>query len=148
MSRIIEQLEVAVPCSVAYDQWTRFEAFPQFMDGVERVIRLDHRTLDWTATIAGRTKHWRAEIVEQRPDEIVAWRTVEGARHDGTVRFEPIGQTNTRVTLEMDVEPEGTIEATGDALGFVQRRVAADLERFKDLVESRRVVAGAEASGG
>lgn len=143
MSRINEQIDVDVPVAVAYDQWTQFESYPRFMDGVERVVQLDPTTLDWTATIAGRTKHWRAEIVEQRPAELVSWRSLDGARNDGTVRFAALDPASCRVTLEMDVQPEGAIEATGDALGFVSRRVAGDLERFKDFIESRGQATGA-----
>jgi uncharacterized membrane protein len=143
MSRISETATLDVPVSVAYNQWTQFESFPQFMEGVERVVQLDDRTLDWTATIAGKTKHWRAEIFEQEPDQVIAWRSTEGARNDGTVRFEPIDANTSRVTLELDVEPEGPIEATGDALGVVSRRVRGDIERFKSFIESRGQATGA-----
>ncbi len=143
MSRITEHIDVDVPVSVAYNQWTQFETWPRFMEGVERVVQLDPTTLDWTATIAGKTKHWRATIVEQRPDELISWRSVDGARNDGIARFEPLAADSCRVTLEMDVEPEGAVEATGDALGFVSRRVAGDLDRFKDFVESRGQATGA-----
>ena len=143
MSRISEHIDVDVAVSVAYDQWTQFESWPRFMEGVERVVQLDPTTLDWTATIAGRTKHWRAEIVEQQPDQAISWRSVDGARNDGIVRFEPLGPDSCRVTLELDVEPPGPIEATGDALGFVSRRVSGDLDRFKDFVESRGQATGA-----
>ena len=143
MSRISETIEVDVPVSVAYDQWTQFESFPQFMEGVERVVQLDDRTLDWTATIAGKTKHWRAEIFEQEPDQVIAWRSTEGARNDGTVRFEPIDAKTSRVTLDLHVEPEGPLEATGDALGVVSRRVRGDIERFKSFIESRGEATGA-----
>jgi len=143
MSRITEHVDVDVPVSVTYNQWTQFESFPEFMEGVERVVQLDDRTLDWTASIAGKTKHWRAEIVEQRPDELVSWRSNEGARNDGIVRFEPLGQDRTRVELQLDVEPEGPVESTGDALGFVARRAQADLERFKEFIEARGQATGA-----
>lgn len=143
MSRITEHIDVDVPVSVAYNQWTQFETWPRFMEGVERVVQLDPTTLDWTATIAGKTKHWRANIVEQRPDELISWRSLDGARNDGIARFEPLAADSSRVTLEMDVEPEGAIESTGDALGFVSRRVAGDLDRFKDFVESRGQATGA-----
>lgn len=143
MSRITDHIEVDVPVTVAYDQWTQFESFPQFMDGVERVVQLDPKTLDWTATIAGKTKHWRAEIVQQEPDTVVSWRSLDGARNDGTVRFEPLDATRCRITLELDVAPEGPIEATGDALGFVSRRVKGDLERFREFIESRGQATGA-----
>ena len=143
MSRIMESIEVDVPVRVAYDQWTQFESFPQFMEGVDRVVQLDDKTLEWTASIAGKTKHWRAEILEQQPDQVVSWRATEGARNDGAVRFEPLGPEKTRVMLQLDVEPEGVIEKTGDALGIVERRVKGDLERFRDFVEGRDQATGA-----
>jgi uncharacterized membrane protein len=143
MSRITEHTDVDVPVSVAYNQWTQFESWPRFMEGVERVVQLDPTTLDWTATVAGKTKHWRAEIVEQRPDELISWRSLDGARNDGIVRFEAQSADSCRVTLQMDVDPDGVIESTSDALGFVSRRVAGDLDRFKDFVESRGQATGA-----
>ena len=143
MSQIIEKLEVDVPVRVAYDQWTQFESFPKFMEGVERVVQVDDTTLEWTASIAGKVKHWRAEITEQRPDEVVAWRSTEGARNDGAVTFESLGPDRTRLELQLDVEPEGVIEKAGDALGVVEGRVRGDLERFKAFVESRGQATGA-----
>jgi uncharacterized membrane protein len=143
MSRIIEEIEVGVPTRVAYDQWTQFESFPRFMEGVERVVQLDDKTLEWTAGIAGKTKHWRAEIVEQRPDELIAWRSIEGARNDGAVRFEALDAGRTRVVLQLDVEPEGLVEKAGDALGIVERRVRGDLERFREFIEHRGQATGA-----
>lgn len=143
MSRIIESIEVDVPVRTSYDQWTQFESFPQFMEGVERVVQLDDRTLEWTANIAGKTKHWRAEIVEQQPDQVISWRSTEGAQNDGQVRFEPLGPDRSRVTLQLDVEPEGVVEKAGDALGIVERRVRGDLERYRDFVEGRGQATGA-----
>jgi uncharacterized membrane protein len=143
MSRIIEEIEVDVPVRVAYDQWTQFESFPQFMEGVERVVQLDDKTIEWTANVAGKVKHWRAEIVEQRPDDMVAWRSTEGAQNDGAVRFETLGADRTRLVLQLDVEPEGLVEKAGDALGVVERRVKGDLERFKDFIENRGQATGA-----
>jgi len=143
VSRIIEEIEVGVPVRVAYDQWTQFESFPQFMESVDRVTQLDDRTVEWTATVAGVTKTWRAEIVEQRPDDIVAWRSTEGAHNDGAVRFETLAPDRTRVVLQLDVEPEGAVETAGDALGVVERRVRGDVERFKEFIESRGAATGA-----
>ena len=143
MSRIIEQHDVNVPVRVAYDQWTQFESFPKFMEGVDRVVQLDDTHLEWTATIAGKTKHWRAEITEQRPDEVVAWRSIDGAQNDGMVRFESLTPERTRVVVQMDVEPEGLVEKAGDALGVVERRVRGDLERFEEFIESRGQATGA-----
>src|SRR5512141_667702 len=104
MSKITDHVDVDVTVSVAYNQWTQFESFPEFMEGVERVVQLDAKTLDWTARIAGKTKHWRAEIVEQEPDRLIAWRSVEGAPNDGRVTFEAGGTEACRITLELDVE--------------------------------------------
>jgi uncharacterized membrane protein len=143
VSKIIETIEVDVPVRVAYDQWTQFESFPKFMEGVERVVQVDDTTLEWTATIAGVVKNWRAEITEQRPDELVAWRSTDGARNDGAVAFEALGPTRTRLELTLDVEPEGLVEKAGDALGVVERRVRGDLDRFKAFIESRGQATGA-----
>jgi uncharacterized membrane protein len=137
VSRITEEIEVGVPVRVAYDQWTQFESFPHFMSGVDRVVRLDDKTLEWTATIAGVTKHWRAEILEQRPDEVVAWRSTEGARTDGQIRFRSLGADRTMVELQLDVEPDNVAEKAADALGVVERRVRGDLEKFREFIESR-----------
>jgi len=143
VSRISEEVEVAVPVRMAYDQWTQFESFPRFMDGVDRVVQIDDKTLEWTATIAGAVKHWRAEITEQRPDEVVAWRSIEGARNDGQVRFRSLGPDRTLVEVQLDVEPEGLVEKAADALGVVERRVRGDLIRFRDFIESRGQPTGA-----
>jgi uncharacterized membrane protein len=143
VSRITEKIEVAVPVRVAYDQWTQFESFPQFMAGVDRVIQVEDKTLEWTATIAGVVKHWRAEIVEQQPDDLVAWRSIEGARNDGLVRFRSLGPERTMVELQLEVAPEGVVEKAADALGVVERRVRGDLERFRDFIEARAQATGA-----
>lgn len=139
MSRIIEDIEVAVPIRVAYDQWTHFESFPKFMAGIDRVVQVDDKTLEWTATIAGVVKHWRAEIVEQQPDDLVVWRSLEGAHNDGLVRFEKLGPDRTKVILQLEVVPEGLVERAADALGVVEWRVRGDLERFRDLIEGGHV---------
>jgi uncharacterized membrane protein len=143
VSRITEEIEVAVPVRVAYDQWTQFESFPRFMDGIDRVVQVDDKTLEWTATIAGAVKHWRAEITEQRPDQVVAWRSIEGARNDGHVAFRSLGPDRTLVEAQLDVAPEGLVEKAADALGVVERRVRGDLVRFRDFIESRAQPTGA-----
>ena len=135
MSRFEESIKVAVPVRVAYDHWTQFEEFPRFMEGVERVEQLDDKTLRWTASVAGREKAWTAEITDQTPDVRVAWKSTEGAENAGAVLFQPTGSRETQVTLRLDAEPEGPIETAGDALGFLERRVHGDLERFKEHVE-------------
>ena len=114
-----------MPVRVAYDRWTRFEDFPSFMDGVDRVEQLDDKTLRWTATVAGIPKTWTAEITDQTPNTRVAWKSVDGAENAGAVLFAPKGGDRTEVILRIDAEPEGAVENVGDALGFLQRRSRA-----------------------
>jgi uncharacterized membrane protein len=137
MSTFSETIHVEAPLRAVYNQWTQFETFPLFMKGVERVVQVDDRTLDWTASIAGQSRTWRARITEQLPDRIIAWESIDGARNAGSVRFKKVSEDVTMVTLELDVEPDGLIEAAGDALGIVRGQVEADLERFKAFIEAR-----------
>jgi len=143
MSRIEKSIDVNVPVHTAYNQWTQFESFPQFMEGVEEVQQLDNKRLHWRAQIGGKEKEWDAEIVEQEPDQRVAWRSLSGAPNDGVVTFEPIDADTTRVTLALDYEPEGFLENVGSALGLVSGRVQGDLNRFKEFIESRGAETGA-----
>jgi uncharacterized membrane protein len=141
--RFEQSIEVNVPVRVAYDQWTQFEDFPKFMEGVESVEQLDDKRLRWTAEIAGQKKTWIAEITDQTPDQRVAWKSVEGAENAGAVLFEPLGPDQTRITLRIDVDPEGPVETIGANLGILERRVKGDLERFKEFIESRGTPTGA-----
>ena len=143
MSTIEQSIDVNVPVHTAYNQWTQFEEFPRFMEGVEEVRQLDDRRLHWRATIAGKVEEWDAVITEQHPDERVAWRNTNGATNAGVVTFHRIDPTTTRVMLQLDYEPDGIIESVGDRLGFVTRRVEGDLERFREFIESRGVETGA-----
>jgi uncharacterized membrane protein len=143
MSQIIEKVEVDVPVRTAYDQWTQFESFPMFMEGVEKVEQLDDTTLRWTAEIAGQKRTWKAKITQQEPDQRIAWTSIEGANNAGVVTFHRLDEGKTRVTLQLDVDPEGPVENIGDALGFVQRRAKGDMERFKKFIESRGTETGA-----
>jgi uncharacterized membrane protein len=143
MSSITESIDVRVPVRTAYNQWTQFEEFPRFMEGVERVDQLDDQRLHWVAKVGGKTKEWDAKIVEQTPDQRVAWKATSGAENAGVVTFHRIDDNMTRVTVQMDVEPEGAIEKVGDAAGIPDRQVKKDLERFKDFVESRGRETGA-----
>jgi uncharacterized membrane protein len=143
MSQILESIDVDVPVRTAYDQWTQFEEFPRFMEGVEQVEQLDDTTLRWTAQIAGVRKSWTAEITEQTPDQRIAWNATEGAENAGVVTFHRLDDQKARVTLQLDVEPEGPVESAGDALGFVQRRAKGDMERFKTFIEQRGAATGA-----
>lgn len=143
MSKIMEAVDVAVPVRTAYDQWTQFETFPKFMDGVKSVRQLDDKTLQWVADVAGKEKTWEAKITEQEPDQRIAWTATEGAHNAGVVTFHRLGEGESRVTLQLDVDPEGPVENVGDALGFVQRRVKGDMERFKAFIETRGGETGA-----
>jgi len=143
MSQIIETVDVNVPVRTAYDQWTQFESFPMFMEGVEKVEQLDDTTLRWTAEIAGQKRTWTAKITEQVPDQRIAWTSIDGAKNAGVVTFHRLDDKKTRVTLQLDVDPEGPVENIGDALGFVHRRAKGDMERFKEFIESRGSETGA-----
>jgi uncharacterized membrane protein len=143
MSTIVQSIDVEVPVRTAYNQWTQFEEFPKFMDGVERVDQLDDTRLHWVAKVAGKTKEWDAKITEQTPDERVAWTATDGAENAGVVTFHRLDDASTRVTVQMDVEPEGAVEGVGDAIGVPDRRVKGDLERFKEFIEGRGHETGA-----
>ena len=143
VSCIQESIVVDVPLSTAYDQWTQFEEFPHFMEGIESVRQLDDTHLHWCANIGGKRVEWGAEIVEQVPDHRIVWRSTSGSRNHGTVWFERVSERQTRATLEVQYEPEGVVENVGDALGVVRRRVKGDLERFKEFIEKRGVETGA-----
>ncbi|GAB2975061.1 SRPBCC family protein [Nocardioides montaniterrae] len=144
MSTIEKSVTVDVPVREAYDQWTQFETFPEFMEGVEEVRQLDDTHLHWKASIAGVTREWDAEIVDQTPDERITWRALDGTTNDGTVSFRPnIPDGTTQVTLRMEFEPEGIVEKAGDALKVVETRTSGDLKRFKEFIEERGVATGA-----
>jgi len=142
LASITKDIDVAVPVRTAYNQWTQFETFPQFMDGVKEVRQLDDEKLFWRAEIGGKEETWEAEIVEQVPDRKIAWRSVSGAPNAGTVLFEHIDEGHTRIMLTMEYEPQGLTESVGSALGFDDRKVEGDLKRFKDLVETKGVETG------
>ena len=143
MGKIEESIDVNVPMETAYNQWTQFEEFPRFMEGIESVKQIDDKTLEWHANIAGNDEKWTAEIDEQVPNERIAWRSTSGVRNDGIVTFTNVDDNTTRVTLSMDWEPYGVVQHAGDALGFDDRRVKGDLERFKEFIESRGKETGA-----
>jgi len=143
MASVVESIDVNVPLSTAYNQWTQFEEFPRFMEGVKSVKQLDDTHLHWVAEIAGKEEEWDAEISEQHPDERVAWHSTSGTKNAGVVTFHRIDDDMTRVTLQLDVEPEGVVESVGTALGLLDRRVKGDLERFRDFIQSRGAETGA-----
>jgi uncharacterized membrane protein len=143
LARIEESIVLEVPVTTAYNQWTQFEEFPRFMEGVESVTQIDDTHLRWVAEIGGKRHEWEAEITEQEPDRWVAWRAREGHFTSGTVRFDSLGDNQTRINVVMEYETEGLTDTLGSALGVDSRRVKGDLERFKELIESRSVESGA-----
>ena len=143
MASIEKSIEVNAPVRVVYNQWTQFEDFPRFMEGVEHVKQLDDKRLHWKAQIAGKEKEWDAEIYEQVPDKRVCWRTIAGAPNNGIVSFQEMGPEKTKIVLKMEYDPETFMEKAGDALGIVSMRVEGDLKRFKEFIESRGRETGA-----
>lgn len=143
MSQIKESVDVEVPVSVAYNQWTQFEDFPYFMEGVEEVRQVTDDRLHWKAEIAGQEREWDARITEQVPDQRIAWMSEGGEGNAGVVTFHPIDDNTTRVMLQLDYAPEGMIEKAGDMLGMVKRRASGDMKRFKDFIEGRGRETGA-----
>jgi uncharacterized membrane protein len=142
--RTIEaSIEVGVPVSTGYNQWTQFEDVPLFMEGVDHVQQLDDTRLHWAATVAGRKAEWDAKILEQHPDRQISWISKDGKKTRGTVTFEPLGESRTLVRLSMSYQAEGLTEALGSAAGLDARRVRGDLERFKELIEGRGTETGA-----
>ena len=142
METIEKTIEVEAPVSKVYNQWTQFEEFPQFMEGVKEVRQLDDKHLHWVAKIAGKEKQWDAEILEQVPDQRIAWRSTTGAANSGIVHFRPKDHDHTLVTLQINYEPEGTTENVGDALGMISHRVTGDLKRFRDFIQHRATETG------
>jgi uncharacterized membrane protein len=137
VSTVTESVDVNVPVRAAYNQWTQFETFPEFMDGVREIRQLDATHTHWKTEIGGVKREFDAEITEQLPDERVAWKSTEGEKQVGVVTFHRLDEASTRVTVEMDFDPQGIVENAGDKLGVVDRRVKGDLKRFKEFIESR-----------
>lgn len=143
MAKIEKSITVNVPVRVAYNQWTQFEEFPRFMEGVKSVQQLDDKHLQWHAEIGGKDENWTADIMEQIPDQRIAWRSTSGARNDGVVTFHRLDDNTTRVMLQLEYDPQGPTENMGSALGLVERRVEGDLKRYKEFIESRQTETGA-----
>jgi uncharacterized membrane protein len=151
IATIEEDIVVDVPLTTAYNQWTQFEDFPLFMEGVEDVRQHDDTTLHWVASVAGKRAEWDARIVHQEPDHKISWESLDGRQTRGTVHFRGAGPSRTAILLAMSYRPEGIVEKAGSAAGLDRRRVRGDLRRFKDLIESQGVESGAwrgEVKGG
>jgi uncharacterized membrane protein len=143
MERVEKVIEVDCPVRTVYNQWTQFEEFPRFMDGVKEVRQLDDTHVHWHAEVWGKDKEWDAEITEQEPDNRISWKSISGAPNAGTVRFEPLGADRTKVRLAMAYEPEGAVENVGDSLGVFSARVQRTVEDFKTFIEKRGSETGA-----
>jgi uncharacterized membrane protein len=143
MSVIEKSIEINVPVRAAYNQWTQFEEFPKFMEGVTQVKQIDDKHLHWKADIGGKEKEWKAEITEQIPDERIAWTSRGGAINAGVVTFHRLSDSKSKVMLQMEYDPQGFVENVGDAIGVVSQRVQGDLERFKQYIENRGQETGA-----
>jgi len=143
MSNIEKSIDVHVPVHIAYNQWTQFEEFPRFMEGVEEVKQLDEKRLHWRANVGGKEKQWDAIISEQTPDQRIAWHNTTGSTNAGAVTFHRINDDTTRIMLQLEYDPEGVVENVGDLIGVVSRRVQGDLQRFKDFIEARGTETGA-----
>jgi uncharacterized membrane protein len=143
MSTIEQSIELDVPVHTAYNQWTQFEEFPKFMEGVEEIRQLDDTHLHWVAEFGGNRHEWDAEITEQLPDERVAWRNTEGKTNAGVVTFHKLDDSHSKVMVQLDFVPEGIKEKLGDVIGAPDRRVKGDLKRFKEMIESRGRETGA-----
>jgi uncharacterized membrane protein len=135
MAKAEHAVDVNAPVRQVYNQWTQFELFPQFMNGVEQVTQLSDKRLHWKAKVGGKAQEWDAEITEQIPDQRIAWRSISGDMNAGVVTFHRLSDTATRVMLQLEYEPQGALESAGAALGFLDRQVKGDLDRFKDLIE-------------
>ena len=143
MATVTKSIDVHVPIGQAYNQWTQFEDFPQFMGGVDRISQLDARRTHWQVSIGGVSREFDAEITEQHPDERVAWRSTDGSTHAGVVTFHKLADRETRVTVQLDWQPEGIAEKAGAAVGVDDHQVSRDLDRFKTFIESRPAETGA-----
>ena len=142
MKTIDKGIEIDVPVRTAYNQWTQFEEFPQFMEGVESVTQIDDTHLRWVAEIAGVRREWEADITEQRPDQRIAWTAREGTGNSGVVTFHHLDDGRTRVMLQLTVTDGGIVEKLGEKLGIIEAQVAADLQRFKEMIEAREKETG------
>jgi uncharacterized membrane protein len=143
MSTVEKSIEVEAPVRAVYNQWTQFEEFPRFMEGIKSVQQLDDKRLHWKAEVAGKDVEWDAVITEQMVERHIGWRSTSGPQNAGTVSFAPLSGNRTRVTLRMEYEPEGAAQKIGDWLGAFSSRVEGDLKRFKEFIESRGIETGA-----
>lgn len=143
MSTVMKAVDVEVPLPTVYNQWTQFESFPEFMEGVEQVRQIDDTHTHWVTRVGGVTREFDATITEQHPDERVAWTSDSGPTHAGVITFHRLDPNRTRVTAQMDIDPDGFLEKVADRTGMLEKRIDGDLHRFKEFVERRGHETGA-----
>jgi uncharacterized membrane protein len=143
MASVTKSIDVKVPITTAYNQWTQFETFPQFMSGVDRIDQVDDRHQHWKVSIGGVDREFDTEVTEQHPEERVAWKSTDGTTHAGVVTFHKLADDQTRVTVQLDWQPDGVVEKAGQLVGLDDRQVSNDLDRFKDFIESQPAETGA-----
>ena len=143
MASVVKSVDVDAPISAVYNQWTQFESFPQFMGGVDEITQTDDTHTHWVTSIGGVTREFDTEVTEQHPEERVAWKSTDGTTHAGVITFHRLSDTSTKVTAQIDWQPEGVVEKAGSVLGFDDRQVQSDLDRFKVFIESRGHETGA-----
>jgi uncharacterized membrane protein len=137
MPNVTKSIDVEVPVSTAYNQWTQFESFPRFMGGVESITQTDDTHSHWVTKIGGQTREFDTEITEQHPDERVAWKSTDGTAHAGVVTFHRLSDSQTKVTVQLDWQADGLVEKAGALVGVDDHQVNADLDRFKTYIESQ-----------
>jgi uncharacterized membrane protein len=137
MSTHENSIEVDRPVHAVYDQWTQCESFPLFMEGVQSVTQIDPRQMHWVTRTAGSTRSFMTEITEQVPDQLIAWKNIDGPTHTGVVTLERLDEGATKVKFRVDMEPQGFVERVSDGLGVVSQRLESDMKRFKALLEAR-----------
>ena len=143
MSKVEESIELEVPVQTAYNQWTQFEEFPQFMEHVDEIKQIDDEHLHWKVTIAGKTEEFDAEVTEQIPDTRIAWKSTSGRENAGAVDFHPLGDNRSQIMVALDAETDGAMEKIADASGMAARQLKGDLKRFKEMIEQRGTETGA-----
>ncbi len=143
MASVVKSVDVEAPIAAVYNQWTQFESFPRFMSGVEQITQTDETHTHWVTSIGGVTREFDTVVTEQHPEERVAWKSTDGTTHAGVITFHRLGETSTKVTAQIDWQPEGVVEKAGSVLGFDDRQVQSDLDHFKEFIESRGHETGA-----
>ena len=127
--------DVAVPVDRAYQAWTKFDQFPQFMHRVLSVEQNGRDKISWQEKIWFSKRQWKGQITERRKNDRIVWKTTSGMAHKGIVSFHKLDDNLTRVMVDIEFEPSGMVEKMASGLRFVKRAVQSDLARFKAFVE-------------